>query len=164
MTIDYRARILESAASMIGDYGKGSDQLYDIWRDVLPLAVATDKQVVQCAAKLEWCGSSALYALHRAGVGLDVHWRLGVGFIGPAKLRKLGKDEHPKPGDLAVKNHPFAHHMIVEYFNHDLDWGDLAGNTPHYQRHRHVGRDGIDFYDVSSLFPPDTIPAPPPES
>lgn len=161
---DYRARILEAAESLIGSYGKGSDEVYDIWRDVCD-PKWTDAQVRQYLQK-EWCGGSALHALHLAGVGLGVHWIDGVGFIGPAKLRRLDKDEYPKSGDLAVKNLPYAHHMIVCHFNHPLDWSDLAGNTPHYARHRHVGREGIDFYDVSSLFPPaaDTVPAPPPES
>lgn len=141
-----RDRIIYAATTLLGPYGKGSPEVYDIWRDVLPPEL-TDAQVRQAAGKLEWCGAFALHCLRLAKV-TDAHWKLGVGFIGPLRLRPV---PWPKPGDIAVKEHPFAHHMVVEYHNHELDWGDLAGNTPGAARHRHVGTTGITFYSIETL-------------
>ena len=151
-----------AAAALIGAYGKGSPEVYAIWRDVLPDGWP-NSEVTKYAATREWCGGFALNCLHRAGLALDVFWHDGIGFIGPAKLRRLPHDAHPLPGDIAVKNLPFAHHMVVEYFNHDLDWGDIAGNTPHVARHSHHNRAGVDFYSIASLLPAltsDPAPAP----
>ena len=153
-----RDRILYCANTLLGPYGKGSPEVYDIWRDVLP-SEWSDAQVRLYAKTREWCGGFALHAL-RLGGATQAHWRDGIGFIGPLRLHQVA---WPCPGDIAVKEHPFAHHMVVEYWNHECDWGDIAGNTPHAARHRHQDSKGITFYSIDSLLR-DTEPSPPPEA
>ena len=153
-----RARVLDEAAKLIGNYGKGSPELYAICRDVCPLHW-TDAQCRQYAATKEWCGLFSLHALRNAEV-TTAHWVDGLGFLGPLHLKRV---PWPKPGDIAYKADPFQHHMIVEYWNHDNDWGDIAGNTPFAARHRHASSLGVAFYSIASLLGEhDTEPAPPP--
>lgn len=158
-----RDEVVYAAVTLLGDYGKGSPQVFEIWRDVLP-PTWSDAQVHQYAASKEWCGGFALRCLRLAGV-TDEHWHDGLGFLGPLKLHPVAAGSQPKSGDIAVKEHPFAHHMVVEYFNHELDWGDLAGNTPTAARHKHASSAGITFYSIEPLLEraSDTDPAPPPE-
>jgi hypothetical protein len=154
-----RVAIVEAAASLIGPYGKGSPEVYEIWRDVLPEGWRTE-QVIQYAKTREWCGGFALHCLHLAGVARNLYWHDGIGFLGP-----LHSVPYPRPGDIAVKAIPFAHHMVVEYWNHELDWGDVAGNTPHAARHKHTSSAGITFYSIEPLLPAaaDTDPSPAPD-
>ena len=67
----------------------------------------------QEVASLAWCGGFALYALHAAGVALDVLWHLGSGFLlqPPHPLRVT---HSPLPGDLGYVDKPFQHHLICE--------------------------------------------------
>lgn len=153
-----RDRILEIAASKLGQYGKGSPEVYAIWRDVLPPSWS-DQQVHQYANTKEWCGGFALHCLRLAGV-TDAHWQDGIGFLGPLHLHRV---PWPKPGDIAIKEHPFSHHMLVEWWNNDNDWGDLAGNTPFAARHRHRSSVGIAYYSIDPLLHvADTEPSPAP--
>lgn len=146
MTPTKRDEVVYAAVTLLGNYGKGSPEVFDIWRDVCD-PTWSDSQVRLFASKEEWCGGFALHALRLAKV-TDAHWKMGIGFIGPLGLHPVS---FPKPGDIAVKEHPFAHHMIVEYFNHSNDWSDLAGNTPDAARHHHTSSDGITFYSIEPL-------------
>jgi len=141
-----RDLVVYSAVTLIGPYVKGSPEVYDIWRDVCD-PHWTDDQVRQYAKTREWCGGFALHAL-RLGKVTDAHWKDGIGFIGPLGLHVT---HTPQPGDIAVKEHPFAHHMVVEFWNNPGDWGDIAGNTPTAARHHHVSSDGITFYSIDPL-------------
>lgn len=156
-----RDDVVRIAASLLGQYGKGSTQVYDIWRDCLPERV-DDATVHHFAEKAEWCGGFALHCLRLAGL-TKAHWTIGSGFIYQIGLKRLTGDHWPKPGDIAVKEHPFSHHMVVEYWNNPNDWGDIAGNTPFAARHRHGSSVGIDFYSIEPLLADlrDTDPAPP---
>ena len=152
-----RDAIISAAAARIGPYVKGSPEVDAICRLVLP-PTWTDAQCKQYDHK-DWCGLFALACLRDAGV-TDASWRDGIGFIGPLHLKQV---DYPKPGDIAFKGSPFQHHMVVEYWNHALDWGDIAGNTPTAARHKHASSAGVTFYSVESLLPvSDTEPAGPP--
>jgi hypothetical protein len=159
--VSTRDRVVYCAVTLLGDYGKGSPEVFAIWRDVLP-PEWTDAQVRQYAATKEWCGGFALHAL-RLGGATQEHWHDGIGFIGPLKLRPMPEGSQPRAGDIAVKEHPFAHHMVVEYWNHEKDWGDLAGNTPTAARHHHASSDGVTFYSIEPLVAIADA-APPPEA
>ena len=151
-----RDRILEIAASKIGNYGKGSGEVYQMWRRILPRSWTTE-QVAQYAKTREWCGGFCLDVLHEAGVTTEL-WHDGVGFLGPLHLPRV---PWPKPGDIAVKEHPFSHHMLVEYWNNANDWGDIAGNTPFAARHRHGSSVGLTYYSIDPLLHvADTEPSP----
>ncbi len=141
-----RDEVIYAAATLIGKYGKGSPEVYDIWRDVLPSSWS-DAQVHQYAATKEWCGGFALHCLRLAGVTQE-HWHDGIGFLGPLHLHQV---TGPKPGDVAIKASPFNHHMVVEFFNDPNDWGDIAGNTPDAARHHHTTSQGITFYSIEPL-------------
>lgn len=75
-------------------------------------------------SKLSWCGIFALYCLHTAGLGLDIGWQVGKGFL--YRLPILFK-EQPKPGDIAYfeKN---QHHAIVKTVNADGTVSLINGN------------------------------------
>lgn len=141
-----RDRVIYCATTLLGPYGKGSPEVYEIWRDVCDPAWS-DAQVRQYAATREWCGGFALHAL-RLGGATKAHWKDGIGFIGPLALNVTST---PKPGDIAIKAHPFQHHMVVESYNGPGDWWDFAGNTPHADRHHHTSTDGITFYSIDKL-------------
>lgn len=145
-----RDRVIYAANTLLGDYRKGSPEVYEIWRDVCD-PTWSDAQVRLFAKSVEWCGGFALHSL-RLGGATQAHWRMGVGFIGPLGLHKM---PWPKPGDIAVKEHPFAHHMVVETYNSPTDWWDIAGNTPGVARHHHTSCDGITFYSIDPLLPED---------
>src|SRR5512144_3380 len=91
-----RDEVVYAAVTLLGDYGKGSEQVYEIWRDVLP-PEWTDAQVRQYSATREWCGGFALHCLRLAGV-TGARWQDGIGFIGPLKLHPTTT---PKLGDVA---------------------------------------------------------------
>jgi hypothetical protein len=144
-----RDRVVYCATTLLGPYGKGSPEVYEIWRDVCDPAWS-DSQVREYAKTREWCGGFALHAL-RLGGATQAHWKDGVGFIGPLGLHVT---HTPNPGDIAVKAHPFAHHMVIEAYNNAGDWWDFAGNTAEgAARHHHTSIEGITFYSIGPLLP-----------
>lgn len=58
----------------------------------------------------DWCGGFALWALHQAGVLLNKHWRMGLGFLLTAP--PLSTTKSPQIGDIAYFNHN-EHHAVV---------------------------------------------------
>jgi hypothetical protein len=151
-----RDRILEIAASKIGNYGKGSPEVFAIWRDVLPPNLS-DTQVHQFCNKEDWCGGFVLYVLREAGI-TTAHWHISDGILAVLPVKQV---PWPKPGDIAIKEKPFGHHMLVEWWNNDNDWGDIAGNTPFAARHRHGSSVGITYYSIDPLLhAADTEPSP----
>jgi hypothetical protein len=78
---------------------------------------------VDCS-KLSWCGIFALYCLHVAGLGLDIGWILGKGFL--YRLPNLFKTK-PKMGDIAYFDR-YQHHAIVKSVNSDGTVTLINGN------------------------------------
>lgn len=78
-------------------------------------------------AGLQWCGLFALACLHEAGLGLDITWHTGGGFLRENPHAFIPTDD-PRPGDIGVQHHAPWHHVIVT----DRDGrtvGTVAGNT-----------------------------------
>ena len=92
----YRARVVAAAVKEPW----GSPRVTEYWRDVL-------SAVDFLTPPKDWCGGFALWALHRAGLGLDLKWTVGSGF-----LWKLPTTTDPKPGDIAYFTHN-QHQAIV---------------------------------------------------
>lgn len=87
------------------------------WKDVLtPTDYLTPPK--------EWCGAFVLWALHQAGLALDVLWKVGIGFISP---QKLPTTLNPKPGDIAYFTH-YGHQAIVKSVNNDGTVTIINGN------------------------------------
>jgi hypothetical protein len=83
-------------------------------------------------AKLAWCGGFALYCLHTAGLALDVHWRIGAGFL-LQKPHPLPRIAIPLPGDIGYLDKPFQHHFVVESVDGDTVHS-VDGNQPDVRR------------------------------
>jgi hypothetical protein len=73
------------------------------WNDVLVNPASKPK---------EWCGALLLYAIHKAGLGLNIKWVPGLGFLEGV----LPRTTTPKPGDIAyfTKN---QHQALVKCVN-----------------------------------------------
>lgn len=77
-----RARVVEIARSQVGQPLR-PEYLADAAPDFV-------------GQRPEWCGIFALWCLHQAGLGRDVDWKVGLGF-----LFKLKQTSNPLPGDIA---------------------------------------------------------------
>jgi len=91
-----RERIVEIAK---GELGRQDPQKY--WEDVIPGAEGT-------IFHGDWCGGFSLWVLHQAGIGRDVNWQIGKGY-----LFNLSTTSDPQPGDIAYMNLPYQHHAVV---------------------------------------------------
>lgn len=98
-----RTRVTNAATSRLG-----SSDASEAWRDVLPAGYPPSSYPP------DWCGAFALWCLHQAGLGLDIGWVVGVGF-----LEKLPITSDPQPGDIAYFTNN-QHHAVVT---------DLLGNN-----------------------------------
>jgi hypothetical protein len=87
------------------------------WNDVL---------VNPSSKPTSWCGALALYAIHRAGLGLDIHWVIGKGFL--YNLHQLPPGEDPKPGDVAYFD-KYQHQALVKSVNDDGTVTVINGNA-----------------------------------
>ena len=95
--IDPRRKAVVDAAE--GELGSKDANKY--WADAMPGAPESDYPK-------DWCGAFALWALHRAGLGLNLDWVIGQGFL----LKNLPMTKNPKPGDIAYFDHN-QHHAVV---------------------------------------------------
>lgn len=78
-----RALFLETARADLGP-----DKDPDVyWRE------AGEPRLV--GSKADWCGGWVLAMLHRAGLALELSWKMGIGFFS-----KLPITKRPLPGDL----------------------------------------------------------------
>ncbi len=95
-----RELVVQAAQSQIGF----SDPT-PYWLDALP-------ESFQGPFPPDWCGAFALWALHQAGLALDIKWEIGFGFllVPPHALRTVSV---PEPGDIAYFNRN-QHHAVVE--------------------------------------------------
>ncbi len=91
-----RRAVVDAALSKLGATNGN-----EFWADTLPGSPASDYPK-------DWCGGFALWALHQAGLGLDLDWKIGSGFLIP----NLSQTKSPKPGDIAYFAHN-EHHAIV---------------------------------------------------
>lgn len=155
--IDYRARIIEVATGEIGPQAKGSDRVYDYWREVLP-DTWSSSEVAKYAKTREWCGGFALFCLRAAGLARDICWHDGIGFLGPAHLKPT---KMPSMGDIGVKPQPFAHHWIFKYEYDGWLYG-IGGNTPGVKEQR-FRKDEVTIYSISPLLPEDIRDTDPPK-
>ena len=128
-----RQRIVTAAA---GELGPGDPPKY--WRSCRVPGPPYPKH---------WCGGFALWALHEAQVGLDVSWRIGLGFC---EVERLPRTTRPKPGDVAYKDKPFQHHAVVERVDGDTVT-TIDGNQPHCARRVKKLSAWTCFYSVESL-------------
>jgi hypothetical protein len=74
----------------------------------------------------DWCGAFALWALHQAGLALNVKWVQSLGFllVAPHALKPV---QVPKPGDIAYFNRS-QHHAVVRRVNADGTVDLINGN------------------------------------
>ncbi|UCC72334.1 MAG: CHAP domain-containing protein [Gemmatimonadota bacterium] len=110
----YRRAVVRAAA---GEMGQGDpDRITEYIVD----AVGHDPRGPR--GHLHWCGIFALWALHRAGLGTSIRWKIGRGFLG-----HLPSTRDPQPGDIAyfTKN---QHHAVVERVNGDGTFDAINGN------------------------------------
>lgn len=97
----------------------------------------------------EWCGIFTLAALKANGVGLDVCWEVGIGYVGPQHLT-ITKD--PLPGDISYKDQPFQHYGLVAAPlgpNGELD--SVEGNAPGVKVLHHPSPSGVIYYSIDKL-------------
>lgn len=106
-----RAKVVSAALSQLG---KSDASVY--WADAMPGAPESDYPK-------DWCGGFVLWALHEAGLGLDLVWKIGRGFLIP----NLSQTKTPKPGDIAYFAHN-QHHAIVSAMNSDGSVSLVNGN------------------------------------
>lgn len=91
-----RSNVVDAAMTQVG---QANVQQY--WQSALP-GSATFKG--------DWCGIFILWALHQAGLGPDVHWKIGSGF----EEQHLKHTKDPQPGDVAYFDQPFQHRALVK--------------------------------------------------
>jgi hypothetical protein len=91
-----RARVVQRATDMLG-----VSDARAFWKDVLP------RGTPESAYSKDWCGAFALWCLHQAGLGLDLSWEVGMGF-----LQHLPTTQHPQAGDIAYFDNN-EHHAVV---------------------------------------------------
>lgn len=141
-----RNRILEIAAAEIGAQTKGSQRVYEYWREVCS-PEWTDAQVHLYAKTKEWCGCFALWCLRQAGLAQDVFWHDGLGFLGPAKLHTT---RTPSRGDIGYVSQPFQHHFVFDRIDNEGWCHSIDGNQPDVRGKRRR-MDGLLFYSIEPL-------------
>ena len=140
MTDYYRARVVAAAVSHIGP--DDHEKRIGYWESALGYEIHHFAEI----AKLAWCGGFALACLHEAGLALDVHWRIGLGFL-LCKPHPLPVTAHPQPGDIGYQNVPFQHHFVVQRVDgqtvHSID-----GNQPDVRRRERQMGPKLTFYSI----------------
>lgn len=91
-----RDRVVQRATDMLG-----VSDARAFWKDVLPPGTP------ESSYPKDWCGAFALWCLHQAGLGLDLSWQVGMGF-----LQHLPTTQHPEAGDIAYFDNN-QHHAVV---------------------------------------------------
>lgn len=107
-----RLRVAQHALSQVG---AGDASVY--WADVLP-------GYPQASYPKDWCGAFALWALHQAGLGENIFWVIGVGFLS----ENLPTTTTPQVGDIAYFN-TNEHHAVVVGVNPDQGTVDLINGN-----------------------------------
>lgn len=103
-----------------------------------------DDTIGTTAGPKHWCGGFALWAIHQAGLGPDIDWKVGVGFC-----YLLPTTTDPQPGDIAYfERH--QHHAIVERIDGDRLYS-IDGNQPDIQERVRPVSDVAAFYSIAPL-------------
>ncbi len=89
-----------AAAAAVAELGRSNPAPY--WADVLGPGYPPS------GYPKDWCGGFALWALHRAGLGREILWEVGSGF-----LSRLPTTQHPQVGDIAYFDNNQHHAMIA---------------------------------------------------
>ena len=100
-------------------------------------------------ASLAWCGGFALCALHEGGVGIDIRWVIGKGFL-LQPPRPLPVVTVPKPGDIGYQDKPFAHHFVVDSVEGSLVH-TIEGNQPDVRRKTRSLTPAVTYYSIDPL-------------
>lgn len=136
LTRDERSQVTRAARGELGESNGGK-----YWADTLPAGTPT------LDYPKDWCGGFVLWAIHQAGLGQDIHWKTGLGFLSG----HLTTTNDPKPGDIAYFNHN-EHHAIVDTVTGDtvtlINGNGIGGKvTPSTVRKSDVTA----FYSIESL-------------
>jgi hypothetical protein len=99
--VSKRQEFLNAAEAELG--GPKDPDVY--WREVAPALVSSQD---------DWCGGFILAVLHKVGLGRDIVWQVGKGF-----LFRLPTTTEPVPGDLIYIDQPNQHHAIFTGFGDD---------------------------------------------
>lgn len=105
-----RLRVAQYAQSQLG-----RSDASPYWADTLPGTPPS-------GYPKDWCGGFALWALHQAGLGKNLNWIIGVGF-----LDKLSTTQNPQVGDIAYFDNN-QHHAVVVAVNADGTVSLVNGN------------------------------------
>lgn len=87
----------------------------ELGSDDWPKYAADALGVETVSQRPEWCGMFALWCLHRAGLALDWHWKIGYPYGFLYRLPQLARGQLPQPGDMAYFDRPYQHHAVVEW-------------------------------------------------
>jgi hypothetical protein len=84
-----------------------------------------------------WCGVAVLTWLKRAGLAIDVPWRIGFGFL---EVRPYGlqRTDHPLPGDVAFFARAQHHALVVSVDGQRvklIQGNSREGRTRHEEPH-----------------------------
>lgn len=90
-----------AARAALSQLGRSNADPY--WRDVLSPGYPP------ASYPKDWCGGFVLWALHQAGLGRDILWAVGSGFLG-----RLPPTRHPEVGDIAYFDNNQHHAMITD--------------------------------------------------
>lgn len=96
MPPNYRDDVVGAAFRKIG-----VSDARPFWKEVLPAGTPESDY------PRDWCGAFALWALNQAGLGRELEWVIGLGFLG-----KLPITQNPLPGDIAYFD-TNQHHAVV---------------------------------------------------
>lgn len=153
-----RQAVVDAAVAELG--ANTHEKRIKYWESALGYEIHHFEEI----SKLAWCGGFALYCLHTAGLALDVHWRIGAGFLlqKPHPLRAVAV---PLPGDIGYLDKPFQHHFIVESVEGDLVIS-IDGNQPDVRRRsRQLHTPTLTFFSIApflgSELPSPSQPPPP---
>jgi len=104
--VELQQSVTSTAESIPAEWVPIADaaRVREYWADVMPPGTPVHDYPEH------WCGALCLFAIHRAGLGLDVFWQRGFAarVLLPLKPGKL-----PQPGDVAYFKR-YQHHAIVE--------------------------------------------------
>ncbi len=102
----------------------------------------------------QWCGAFCLWNLHEAGLGLDLHWEIGKGFLWQLHMTKT-----PQPGDIAYFAH-WQHHALVRCMVGDDLFDSIDGNqgpVSPIKLHERSLKEATAFYSIATLLQPEAI-------
>lgn len=137
-----RQAVVDAAVAEIGP--DKHDKRVKYWESALGREVTYES-----IASLAWCGGFALWCLHEAGLGKDVLWRIGAGFL-LQPPHPLPRVKVPEPGDIGYLDKPFQHHFVVESVDGALVFS-VDGNQPDVRRKTRSFSPGLVFFSIEPL-------------